>query len=282
MDLTHTFTVSEPVDRAWAVITDLERVAPCLPGATMLGVDGEAYRGAVAVKVGPVTARYEGIARFTERDDAARHAVIRAEGRDVGGQGNAAATIDIRLREQGSGTEVAVVTDLDLAGRVAQFGRGVISDVSSKLIGRFARRLEAEMAGGSTGGSAVDPAVDPAADPAADGRAGAGDGTAGRAGAAPGVPAPTVTGPAQRRAPQEAEPLDLLATGGGVVGAVVGSLARRHALPLGTALLGLVLGVLVGRARRRPGPPRHAGQAGAPVLQLVLPGTHIRLPEESR
>ncbi|WP_226365422.1 SRPBCC family protein [Pseudonocardia sp. ICBG162] len=252
MDLTHTFTVSEPVDRAWAVITDLERVAPCLPGATMLGRDGEAYRGAVAVKVGPVTARYEGVARFTERDDAARHAVIRAEGRDVGGQGNAAATIDIRLREQGSGTEVAVVTDLDLAGRVAQFGRGVISDVSSKLVGQFARRLEAEMAGGP---------------------AGVAPGGAPPAGTRPGAPAPH---------PQESELLDLLATGGGVVGAVVGSLARRHALPLGTALLGLVLGVLVGRARRRPGPPHHAGQAGAPVLQLVLPGTHIRFPEESR
>ncbi|WP_224391209.1 SRPBCC family protein [Pseudonocardia sp. ICBG1293] len=242
MELTHTFTVSEPVGRAWAVITDLERVAPCLPGATMLGVDGEDFRGAVAVKVGPVTARYEGVARFAERDDDTHHAVVRAEGRDVGGQGNAAATIDIRLRERGSGTEVLVVTDLDLAGRVAQFGRGVIADVSGKLIGQFARRLEAEMAGTGTAGDA------------------AGDGT-------PVTTRPDATSTAPRD--RDPEPLDLLATGGGVIG----SLARRHALPAGTALVGLVLGVLVGRTRRRrahgPGP------AGAPVLQLVLPGAHI-------
>ncbi|MDN5914696.1 MAG: SRPBCC family protein [Pseudonocardia sp.] len=250
MELTHTFTVSEPVDRAWAVITDLERVAPCLPGATMLGVEGEDYRGAVAVKVGPVTARYEGVARFTERDDDKHHAVIRAEGRDVGGQGNAAATIDIQLREQGSGTEVVVMTDLDLAGRVAQFGRGVISDVSSKLIGQFARRLEAEMAEGGAPGAAG------AGAPAATGRGAA----------------------AEQLSAEEPEPLDLLATSGGVVWA----LARRHALPVGTALLGLALGLIVGRARRRPGPAHGAGQAGSLVLQLVLPGAHTNSREGDR
>ena len=253
MELTHTFTVSEPVDRAWVVITDLERVAPCLPGAKMLGVDGEDYRGAVAVKVGPVTARYEGVARFTERDDEKRHAVIRAEGRDVGGQGNAAATIDIQLREQGSGTEVVVVTDLDLAGRVAQFGRGVISDVSSKLIGQFARRLEAEMA-----------------------EAGAADAPGRAAGGASVTTRPDAA--AEQRSEQDPEPLDLLATGGGVVGA----LAQRYALPVGTALLGLTLGLIVGRARRRPSPAHGAGQAGSLVLQLVLPGAHTNSREGDR
>lgn len=253
MELTHTFTVSEPVDRAWAVITDLERVAPCLPGAKMLGVEGENYRGAVAVKVGPVTARYEGVARFTERDDEKHHAVIRAEGRDVGGQGNAAATIDIQLREQGSGTEVVVVTDLDLAGRVAQFGRGVISDVSSKLIGQFARRLEAEVAETAT------------ADASGGGRSGA---------PVSARPDATSTLPSD----QDPEPLDLLATSGGVVGA----LARRHALPVGTALVGLVLGVLLGRSRRRPCPARGPGQAGGLVLQLVMPGGHTNSREGDR
>src|SRR5688500_8899375 len=151
MHLTNTFVVSEPLDRSWAVITDLERVAPCLPGAALLGREDEDYRGAVKVKVGPVTAQYEGVDRFVERDDAEHHAVLRAEGRDVRGQGNAAATIDLRLRPQGDGTEVVVATDLDLAGRVAQFGRGVIADVSGKLIGQFARRLEEEMSQDATG-----------------------------------------------------------------------------------------------------------------------------------
>ena len=145
MELTNTFSISQPVERAWEVITDLERVAPCLPGAALLSVEGDDYHGAVKIKVGPVTAQYEGIARFAERDDAAHHAVLRAEGRDVRGQGNAAATIDVRLAAQGTGTEVRVDTDLELAGRVAQFGRGVIADVSGKLIGQFAARLEQEM-----------------------------------------------------------------------------------------------------------------------------------------
>ena len=145
MELTNTFSISQPVERAWEVITDLERVAPCLPGAALLGVEGDDYRGAVKIKVGPVTAQYEGVARFAERDDDAHHAVLRAEGRDVRGQGNAAATIDVTLAAQGTGTEVRVDTDLELAGRVAQFGRGVIADVSGKLIGQFAARLEQEM-----------------------------------------------------------------------------------------------------------------------------------------
>lgn len=161
MELTNTFSVSQPVDRAWAVITDLERVAPCLPGAALLGIDGDDYRGAVKIKVGPLTAQYEGVARFAQRDDAAHRAVLRAEGRDVRGQGNAAATIDLKLTEQGSGTQVTIDTDLELAGRVAQFGRGVIADVSGKLIGQFATRLEDEMA--ASGAPAAAPSPEPTA-----------------------------------------------------------------------------------------------------------------------
>src|ERR1700761_6360762 len=114
MQLNNTFSVSQPVERAWEVITDLERVAPCLPGAALFDVDGDDYRGAVKIKVGPVTAQYEGVARFAERDDGTHHAVLRAEGRDVNGQGNAAATIDVTLAAQGAGTEVRVDTDLEL------------------------------------------------------------------------------------------------------------------------------------------------------------------------
>ncbi|TVT25359.1 SRPBCC family protein [Amycolatopsis acidiphila] len=161
MDLSNTFTVNLPVEDTWKVLTDLERVAPCLPGAALLGVEGDAYRGAVKIKVGPVSAQYQGIARFVEKDDQAYRAVIRAEGKDVGGQGNAAATVTATLTQQGDGTKVDVRTDLALSGRVAQFGRGVIADVSNKLLGQFVRRLEDEFAsGGATTPTAAAKPVD--------------------------------------------------------------------------------------------------------------------------
>ncbi|WIX81022.1 SRPBCC family protein [Amycolatopsis carbonis] len=146
MDLSNTFTVDLPVDAAWRVLTDLERVAPCMPGAALLGVEDGVYRGAVRIKVGPVSAKYQGTARFVEKDDGAHRAVLRAEGKDTGGQGNAAATVTATLTEQGRGTKVDVRTDLALSGRVAQFGRGVIADVTGKLLGQFVQRLEAELA----------------------------------------------------------------------------------------------------------------------------------------
>ncbi|MEB3071718.1 SRPBCC family protein [[Mycobacterium] vasticus] len=163
MELSNTFTVNLPVEEAWKVFTDLERVAPCLPGAALLGVDGDVYRGMVKIKVGPVTAQYQGTARFVEKDDQAFRAVIRAEGKDVGGQGNAAATVTAVLGEQGAGTKVTLKTDLSLSGRVAQFGRGVIADVTSKLINQFVDRLEAEVGSGDaavSGGASRQVSVD--------------------------------------------------------------------------------------------------------------------------
>ncbi|HKS46978.1 MAG TPA: SRPBCC family protein [Amycolatopsis sp.] len=156
MELSNTFIVNLPVEDTWKVLTDFERVAPCLPGAALLGTDGDAYQGAVKIKVGLISARYRGTARFIEKDDQAHRAVIRAEGKDIGGQGNAAATVTASLTEQGEGTKVDVRTDLALSGRVAQFGRGVIADVGNKLLGQFVRRLEAEFASG--GASAAVPA----------------------------------------------------------------------------------------------------------------------------
>src|SRR5687767_15933419 len=121
MELTNEFRVSVPVAQAWAVLTDVERIAPCMPGAELQEIDGDAYRGVVKVKVGPITAQYKGKATFVEKDDAAHKAVLRAEGRDTRGQGNANATITATLVAEGSGTKVKVVTDLSITGRAAQF-----------------------------------------------------------------------------------------------------------------------------------------------------------------
>ena len=137
MELTNRFRVDVPVDEAWIVLTDVERIAPCMPGAELQEVAGDDFRGIVKVKVGPITAQYKGTAKFLEKDDAEHKAVLRAEGRDTRGQGNANATITATLKPDGAGTEVTVVTDLTVTGKVAQFGRGVLADVSSKLLTQF-------------------------------------------------------------------------------------------------------------------------------------------------
>jgi len=153
MELTNEFTVGVAVERAWRVLTDVEGIAPCMPGAELQEVAGDEYRGIVKVKVGPITAQYKGSARFVELDEGGRRAVLRAEGRDTRGQGNANATITATLAPDGDGTRVSVVTDLAVTGRVAQFGRGVLADVSAKLLGQFVTCLESTVLveGGSAG-----------------------------------------------------------------------------------------------------------------------------------
>lgn len=142
MELNHDFEVSVPVDQAWAVLTDLERIAPCLPGAQLQEVDGDEYRGVVKVKVGPITAQYKGKASFLERDEQAGRAVLEASGRDTRGQGNASAVITAELEPAGGATKVRLTTDLTISGKVAQFGRGALADVSQKLLGQFVENLE--------------------------------------------------------------------------------------------------------------------------------------------
>lgn len=145
MELRNEFVVPLNIDKAWAILTDIERIAPCMPGASLEAIDGDDYHGVVKVKVGPITAQYKGTASFVERDDASYRAVIRAEGRDTRGQGNANATITATLADQGDSTTVTVVTDLAITGRAAQFGRGVLGDVSTKLLGQFANCLETSL-----------------------------------------------------------------------------------------------------------------------------------------
>lgn len=142
MELNNDFQVSVPIDVAWDTLTDVERIAPCMPGAELREVEGDEYRGVVKVKVGPITAEYRGKASFVEKDPGAHRAVLRAEGRETRGQGNAAATITAELRPEGSATAVSVLTDLAITGKVAQFGRGVLADVSAKLLGQFVESLE--------------------------------------------------------------------------------------------------------------------------------------------
>src|SRR5688572_19204431 len=142
MELTNDFRVAVPVARAWAVLTDVELIAPCLPGAQLQEVEGDEYRGVVKVKVGPITAQYKGKAAFLSKDADTHVAVLRAEGRETRGQGNANATITATLTADDGGTAVSVITDLTITGRVAQFGRGVLADVSAKLLDQFVENLE--------------------------------------------------------------------------------------------------------------------------------------------
>jgi hypothetical protein len=155
VDLTNEFRVAVPVERAWEVLTDVERIAPCMPGAQLQEIEGDEYRGIVKVKVGPITAQYKGAARFVEQDEAGHRAVLRAQGRETRGQGNANATITAQLEPDGDGTKISVVTDLTITGRVAQFGRGVLADVSAKLLGQFADCLETKLLAGEESGGAA-------------------------------------------------------------------------------------------------------------------------------
>jgi carbon monoxide dehydrogenase subunit G len=159
--LNHHFTVGLGIEDAWAVFTDLERVATCFPGAELTEVDGDVYHGRMRVKVGPIGAQYAGTATFQERDPASKRAVIAASGRDSKGQGTAAATVTAQLTDEGDRTAVDIETDLAITGKVAQFGRGALSDVSEQLLGVFLQRLEETLnatdAGSSGGAEAARP-----------------------------------------------------------------------------------------------------------------------------
>jgi carbon monoxide dehydrogenase subunit G len=131
-----------PVEEAWKILTDVERIAPCLPGAELQEVEGDTYRGVVKVKVGPIQAQFKGQASFVERDDSAHKAVLKGEGRDTGGKGNASAVITAQLSALSpTNTECKVHTDLSITGKVAQFGRGAMADISEKILAQFVVNL---------------------------------------------------------------------------------------------------------------------------------------------
>ena len=240
MELTNNFRVGISVPEAWKVLTDVERIAPLLPGAQLQEVHGDEYRGVVKVKVGPITAQYKGTATFVKRDEEAGTVVLSASGRDTRGQGNASATITATMEPDGDGTRVTVVTDLTVTGKVAQFGRGVLAEVSAKLLGQFVDALEADLeASGAEGASQPESGVaESAVISAAVSATGLADALAvgSKDGSTNGVAS---SGPRRINSP-EAEPVDLLAVAGGstlkrllpVVGATVLLLfviARRRA-----------------------------------------------------
>jgi uncharacterized protein len=152
MKLENEFTVNVPVEDAWNVLLDLERVTPCLPGAALTEQsDDDEYKGEMKVRLGPVTQEYNGTVRIEEADESEHQAVLKADGKDTRGQGAATATITSTLHDEGDGsTKVRVETDMQITGRAAQFGRGVQQDVAERLLSRFAECLENEIVGGGT------------------------------------------------------------------------------------------------------------------------------------
>lgn len=219
MQLQQSFTVPVGVDEAWRVLLDIERVAPCMPGATLESVDGDSFTGTVKVRVGPIALQYRGKASFIEKDEAAHRAVMDAQGRDTRGNGTAAAKVTTSLAADGDHTRVEVVTDLSITGKPAQFGRGLIADVSNKLIGQFADCLAGKLA------KADGPAVAAVADSA--------------------PPPPTSSTDNRPTAPEapaeEVAPIDLMASAGPAV--------LKRLAPVALLLAVLVL-VIVLRRRR--------------------------------
>lgn len=240
VDLVDSFVLPLPIDRAWDLLLDLEKIAPCMPGAQLTEIEGDEHRGKVKIKVGPITAQFAGQARFTEKDAATHRAVITAEGREARGQGNANAVVTASLsaidgpQGPGTSTKVEVVTDLTISGKVAQFGRGVIADVSSKLISQFVANVEKMV--NEDNASATD-ATDPTAATAASGSdeaptAAPVEPTLDEApDATPDAIAPAQVPPTIRQIHSiEAEPVDLFELTGGVVAKRLAPVAAVAAL----------------------------------------------------
>jgi len=180
MELEHSFIIPVPPEQAWPVLLDVERIAPCMPGATIDAVDGDVIKGRIKVKVGPVAMTYAGTAHFTERDEQARSITLEASGKETRGAGTASATVRSSLEDEGGQTKVVVHTSMNVTGRPAQFGRGVMAEVSGRIIERFATNLAALLASAPAATVAASNGSGPGADASGPG-AGSADGAPGPA-----------------------------------------------------------------------------------------------------
>ena len=229
MELVNEFRVPVPATTAWTVLTDVQRVAPCIPGAQLLSVDGDDFTGAVKVKVGPITVSYQGEATFTEKDESAQRVVIRANGKETRGSGNAAALVTAQLKDEGDVTGGVITTDLTISGKAAQFGRGVLADVAGNLIAQFARRLEADLQGGAAEQTTT---------------------------------AATAEQATAAAAPSADDSVDL-------VKVVALPIARRYAPVVAALAGGLAAGILIGRRRRSPHVPPALDELLAALSRLT-------------
>jgi len=203
MKLENEFTVPASIDQAWAVLLDVPRVAPCLPGATVedgQGEEGE-YKGQMKIKIGPITASYKGTVKIQEADEAAHRVAMRAQAKDARGQGTAAATITSSMEEVADGTRVKVETDMRVTGPAAQFGRGVMQDVSAKMMRQFADCLAQEMSGPAKATWSEAAGDEPSGGPAAGGEPAAATAAAGNGDVAP-AEAPPAPEPAAAEPPR--------------------------------------------------------------------------------
>ncbi|WP_405933086.1 SRPBCC family protein [Streptomyces sp. NBC_00827] len=238
MDFTNEFRVNLPADQAWVLLTDVERIAPCMPGAQLTGVDGDAYNGLVKVKVGPMTVQYKGVVSFEEKDGEGRTAVLHARGRDTRGQGNADARVTARLTPDGDGTRVTVDTRLTITGKIAQFGKGMIEEVSGKLLTQFVDNLEGQLAAEKQESlPEAEAEAEAKPEPEPESGSGASAETAPAAPASAGArptEAPSVPGPSATAAP---EPLDLMSVARGAL--------LKRALPVAIVIAVIVIVLVV-------------------------------------
>lgn len=271
MKFENSFVVQAPLPVVWETLMDVERVAPCMPGAEVLGsADGNAYKVGVRVKVGPMSMSYRGQVEISERDDAAHTATMRARAREARGQGTANALVQMTLAEQPDGTQATIDTELQLSGKAASMGRGVLADVSEQLIGEFSNNLAAMLASGEPAPgrpAAGEPAAGEAPAEAAGTAVGAaetaptGSAPAGEARSAPPGPARTGEAPSARlgpvptaAAPDAAAPPSASALPAGKIAArvIANRLGEPRTLVLATAAVAAVFGTIgyaIGRAR---------------------------------
>jgi len=220
MDLQNSFVVPSDIDTAWKQLQDVEGLAPCMPGATLISHDGDDFTGSVKVKLGPVSMVFAGQARFVSKDEATRTVVIEGSGKETKGTGTAKGLVTAVLVEEGPDrTRVDVATEITITGKAAQFGRGVMQDVAGRIIDQFSANLAAMMTAGGTEASTAAAAEE--------------GGEGGTTTTTPATPAVL---------PHHEDSIDLLGTAGAPV--------LKRAIPVAVALV-VVIGVIVWIARRK-------------------------------